>query len=90
MDVRAVAAALVGRSDLQDWRVVLGPRSTGGPDEVIVHVVPVGNELADGLADAVAGDVLAAAGVRPAEVVLAAAGRLPAGATTVSRRVLLR
>jgi hypothetical protein len=90
VDVRAVAAALVGRPDVLDWRVVVGPSKRDGADEVVVHVLPPdGLDDAD-LAVAIARDVRAAAGLLPTQVVVAAEGELPAGGAPISRRVLSR
>jgi hypothetical protein len=90
VDVRAVAGALVGRADVQDFRIVLGPSARDGADEVIVHVVPPAAADPSDVAVAVARDVRAAAGLLPTQVVVAADGVLPTDGAPVSRRVLQR
>lgn len=88
VDLRGVSAALDGRADIQDWRVVVGPSPRDGADELLVHVVAAGAP-AD-VAVALARDLRAAAGLLPTQIVLAAsAADLPAG-DGPSRRVLLR
>ena len=89
VDLRAVAAALVGRADLADWRVVAGTRARDGADELLVYVVPrAGADLADA-AVGVARDVRTVAGLLPTQVVVVGADELPEGAEP-SRRVLVR
>ena len=88
VDLRAVAAALDGRADVKDWRVVAGPSPRDGADELLIHVVATG-EPAD-VAVAVARDVRTASGLLPTQVVLVATSAdLPRGRGP-SRRVLLR
>ncbi|MCU1588926.1 MAG: hypothetical protein JWP11_182 [Frankiales bacterium] len=90
VDLRGVSAALVGRADVLDWRVVVSRSERDDADEVLVHVVPA--EAADPaeVAVAVARDVRAAAGLLPTQVVLAAPDDLPAGGSALSPRVLSR
>ncbi len=79
VDLRGVSGALLGRSDVVDWRVVVVPSARGAHTDVVVHVVPgEGEEPAD-VAVAVARDVRAATGFLPSQVVVAEAGDLPAG-----------
>lgn len=88
VDLRSVAAALEGRADVEDWRVVAGPSPRDGADELLVHVVAAG-EPAD-VAVRVARDVRTAAGLLPSQVVLAErSADLPRGEGP-SRRLLLR
>jgi phenylacetate-coenzyme A ligase PaaK-like adenylate-forming protein len=90
VDLRGVSAALVGRADLTDWRVVLGRSDRDDADEVLVHVVPAdGADPAD-VAVAVARDVRAAAGLLPTQVVVSEAADLPTGGSALSPRVLSR
>ena len=89
IDLRGVAGALVGRSDLADWRVVVGKSRRRADHELIVHVVAgEGADEAD-VAVAVARDVRAAAGMLPTQVVVQDAASLPDG-ERLTRRVLLR
>jgi hypothetical protein len=90
VDVRGVAAALVGRADLLDWRVVLARSARDGADEVLVHVVPADSADPADIAVAVARDVRAAAGLLPTQVVVAADGDLPTDGWALSPRVLSR
>ena len=88
VDLRAVSAALAGRPDVRDWRVVVAPSRRDGTDELLVHVEPsAGAEPAE-LAVGVARDVRAAAGLLPTQVVVAAPGQLPGGAHRIGRTVL--
>jgi hypothetical protein len=90
VDVRGVTAALVGRADVVDWRVVLGRSARDDADELLVHVVAGDGADPAEVAVAVARDVRAAAGLLPTQVVLAAAGELPTGGPALSARVLTR
>src|SRR3954452_16316780 len=65
VDLRGLAAALDGRGDLADWRIVVGPSPRDDHDEVVVHVVPLSGQDATDVAVAVARDVRAAAGLLP-------------------------
>jgi phenylacetate-coenzyme A ligase PaaK-like adenylate-forming protein len=86
VDLRGLAAALDGRADLADWRIVVGPSPRDEHDEVVVHVVPQqGQDQAD-VAVAVARDVRVAAGLLPTQVVVTEAADLPDG-DRISRRV---
>ncbi|MCU1594822.1 MAG: hypothetical protein JWO12_2214 [Frankiales bacterium] len=89
VDLRGVAAALDGRADVVDWRVVVGPSTRDGADEVLVHVVPTADQDETDVAVAVARDVRQAAGLLPTQVVVVDARDLPTGAA-LSRRVLVR
>jgi phenylacetate-coenzyme A ligase PaaK-like adenylate-forming protein len=89
VDLRGVAAALEGRADLADWRVVVGPSPRDGADELLVHVVARGDEDPTDVAVAVARDLRAAAGLLPTQVIVEEAGSLPTG-DQLSRRVLRR
>jgi hypothetical protein len=90
VDLRGVAAALVGRSDVTDWRVVLSRSARDDADEVLVHVVP--GDAADPaeVAVAVARDVRSAAGVLPAQVVISTPDELPDDGWAITPRVLSR
>ena len=86
VDLRGLAAALDGRPDLADWRIVIGPSPRHEHDEVVVHVVPAPDVDAADVAVAVARDVRAAAGLLPTQVVVNEDGTLPDG-DRISRRV---
>jgi hypothetical protein len=87
VDLRGVAGALLGSPQVADWRVVVGPSSRDGSDELLVHVAPAaGSDEAD-VAVSVARDVRAAAGLLPTQVVVDP--QLPEG-TSLGGRVLLR
>ena len=68
VDARALAGALTGRPDLADWRVETVRSSRDGARDLVVLVAPEGDET-DAAVGAY-GDVLAASGVRPAQVVV--------------------
>lgn len=87
VDLRGVAAALEGRADVVDWRVVVGPSARDGADEVLVHLLPHRDEDPSDLAVGVARDVRAAAGLLPTQVVVDEV--LPDG-SPLTRRVLVR
>lgn len=89
VDLRGVAAALEGRADLVDWRVVVGPSERDGADELLVHVVPISSADPSDVAVAVARDVRTAAGLLPTQVIIDRAEVLPMG-HQISRRVLQR
>jgi hypothetical protein len=84
VDLRAVASAVGGRPDVADWRVVLGRSGRDGSDELLVHVVPKGEDEA-ATAVGVARDVRVAAGLLPTQVVVAERGGLPDGEPLTSR-----
>ncbi|MDT7547355.1 MAG: hypothetical protein QOE99_3465 [Actinomycetota bacterium] len=90
VDLRGVSAALVGRADVADWRVVIGRSARDDADEVVVHVVPAAGADEAEIAVAVARDIRSAAGLLPSQVVLATDGDLPSGGPGLSRRVLSR
>jgi len=89
VDLRSVAAALDGRADVQDWRVVLGPSPRDGADELLVHVAPTADGDPSDVAVAVARDVRNAAGLLPTQVVVCELAELPRG-EGLSPRVLQR
>jgi hypothetical protein len=90
VDVRGVSAALVGRADVVDWRVVLSRSARDGADEVLVHVVPADSADPAEVAVAVARDVRAAAGLLPTQVILTGSAELPNDGAALSPRVLRR
>lgn len=77
VDLRAVAAALVGRPDLADWRVVLRRSRRRGTDELVVHVVPADSADQAEASVGAARDLKAAAGVLPAQIVMSTVEALP-------------
>ena len=87
VDLREVAGALTGRSDLADWSVVLGRSARDGADELLVHIAVDGAAAAAEVAVAVARDIGTAAGIVPSQVVLGDAGALPSGEDAVTRRI---
>ena len=79
VDLRAVASALSGRPDVQDWRLVAGRSSRDGADELVAHLSPApGNDPVD-VSVAVARDVRLAAGLLPTQLVVSESGLLPDG-----------
>lgn len=89
VDLRAVAAALVGRSDVADWRIILGKSARSDASDLLVHVIPSADADDTDVAVAVARDVRTAAGLLPTQVVIEESGELPAG-QPLSRRVHTR
>jgi hypothetical protein len=87
VDLRAVAAALEGRADLVDWRVVIGRSSRDDADELLVHLLPHRDADPSDLAVAVARDLRATAGLLPSQLVVG--DELPTG-VPLTPRVLLR
>jgi hypothetical protein len=87
VDLRGVAAALEGRADVVDWRVVVGASGRDGADEVLVHLLPHRDEDPSDLAVSVARDVRTAAGLLPSQVVVD--DLLPTG-PALTRRILLK
>lgn len=90
VDLRAVSAALLGRPDVGDWRVVVGRSARDGADQLIVHVTPARGGDPTAVALAVVEDVLATSGLVPTQVVVDPGGALPAGRGRHGRRVLVR
>jgi phenylacetate-coenzyme A ligase PaaK-like adenylate-forming protein len=89
VDLRAVSAALLGRSDVADWRVIVGKSARSDNSELLVHVIPHRDSDVTDVAVAVARDVRAASGLLPTQVVVEESGSLPA-AQPLSRRVHTR
>jgi phenylacetate-coenzyme A ligase PaaK-like adenylate-forming protein len=79
VDLRAVASAVGGRTDVRDWRIVLGHSRRDDADELLVHVVPGASADAAEVAVGVARDVRVACGLLPTQVVVVDEGRLPLG-----------
>jgi len=90
VDLRSVSGALVGRADVADWRVLVGPSARDGADELLVHVAPTAGADAGDVAVAVTRDLRVAAGLLPTQVLVVGTEELPAGAGWLSRRVLSR
>lgn len=89
LDIRAVTGALVGRADVDDWRVVLGRRSRDGRGQVVVHLVPHADN--DEAVVGAAADIRASAGMLPSQLVLSTPDDLAAiGGEHVTARVLAR
>ena len=89
VDLRSVSGALLGRSDVADWRVVLGKSARSDASDLLVHVIPHRDADVTDVAVAVARDVRAAAGLLPTQVVIEESGTLPS-AEPLSRRVHTR
>jgi len=83
VDLRGVAAALAGRPDVVDWRVVLATSARDEAEDVVVHVVAHRDDDLSDVAVGVARDIRAAAGLLPSQVVVDDV--LPAGSTLVGR-----
>lgn len=87
VDLRGVSAALAGRADVADWRVVVGRSPRDGADELLVHVLPRSGADPSDVAVSVARDVRAAAGLLPTQILVV--DELPDG-EPLTRRVLTR
>jgi phenylacetate-coenzyme A ligase PaaK-like adenylate-forming protein len=68
VDLRTVAAALAGRGDLVDWRIVVGHRRRDGAPRVTVHLVSQGGDESAAVIGA-ATDIRAMAGVLPTQII---------------------
>lgn len=90
VDLRGVSAALVGRADVVDWRVLVGRSARDGSDELLVHVAPAATADPAEVAVAVARDIRAAAGLLPTQVVLTTAEELPGDGAALGPRVFSR
>ena len=92
LDLRAVAGALSGRADLQDWRVVVGGRDRDGRGQVVVHLAPAGSVEEPGeVAVGAAADIRSLAGMLPSQLVVGDVEDLASiDATALTARVLLR
>lgn len=88
IDLRAVSGAVLGRPEVEDWRVDLTPGARGDTDRLLVHVaLRPDADPAEAVVD-VAQAVRASAGLLPSQVVVHESGRLPDGQD--GGRVLLR
>src|SRR3954468_21085480 len=67
LDLRALAGALVGRADVDDWRIVLQRRGRDGKAQVVVHLST--DAEAGEVAAGAAGDVRALSGMLPTQMV---------------------
>lgn len=90
VDLRGLAGALVGRADLLDWRVTLGPSRRDDADELLVYVTPSAEADPAELAVAVARDIRSSAGLLPTQVLVVERGALPFEGVPLSRRILMR
>jgi hypothetical protein len=88
IDLRAVAAALTGRPDVEDWRIVVGRRQRDGATKVVLHLADRGDDARAVIAAAT--DIRAVAGALPTQIIASdsAALRLLPG-TPVSGRILI-
>jgi phenylacetate-coenzyme A ligase PaaK-like adenylate-forming protein len=89
VDLRAVSAALLGRTDVADWRIILGRSARNDTSDLLVHVIPHRDSDVTDVAVSVARDVRAASGTLPTQVVIEETGSLPAG-QPLSRHVHTR
>ena len=87
VDLRAVASAVGGRTDVRDWRVEIGRSRRDDSDELLVHVLPSARADAAEVAVGVARDVRVACGLLPTQVVVVDEGGLPSG-EGITRRLL--
>jgi phenylacetate-CoA ligase len=92
LDLRSVAGALAGRTDLHDWMVEVMPSPREHDDDLVVLIAPTGDET-----DAAVGvyrDVKAVTGVSPSQVIVVTpdelAARRPDGNTGAPRVVVRR
>lgn len=90
VDVRGVAAALVGRPDVADWRVLLARSNRDDAAELLLFVVAGDDADPADVAVAVARDVRLAAGLLPSQVLLVTPEALPTAGVALSARVLTR
>jgi phenylacetate-coenzyme A ligase PaaK-like adenylate-forming protein len=76
LDLRSVAGAMAGRTDLVDWRVAVGRRARDDRGQVVVHFAPSGDpgEAAVGAAT----DIREVAGLLPTQLVAASAEEVAA------------
>jgi hypothetical protein len=91
VDLRSVAGALDGRTDLADWMVEVVPSPREHDSDLVVLIAPSGDET--DVAVGVYRDVRAAAGVTPSQVVVLSPAELAARrppADTDGRRVVVR
>ena len=89
LDLRSVAGALSGRTDLADWRVAVGRRGRDGRTQVVVHLVPAGD--AGEAAVGAAGDIRNVAGLLPTQLISTTAEDLAAlPGDPLTPRILLR
>ena len=89
LDLRSVAGALSGRTDLVDWRVAAGRRGRDSRTQVVVHLVPAG-DAAEATVGA-AGDIRSVAGLLPTQLISTTAEELAAlPGAPLTPRILLR
>ncbi|HWH29080.1 MAG TPA: hypothetical protein VNU26_08975 [Mycobacteriales bacterium] len=88
VDLRAAAGGLVGRPDLDDWRLVVRRSPRDGRDQLLVHVRPAASATASDVVTAVDAAVRSSAGLAPTQVVLD--DDLPADGHPLGSHLLLR
>jgi phenylacetate-coenzyme A ligase PaaK-like adenylate-forming protein len=89
LDLRAVAGVLTQRPDIEDWRLVVGPRARDDAMTVVVHLQAVDPDDAMTVIR-VASDLRAASGTPPTQLVAAEAHELAAlTGFGLSERILL-
>ena len=90
IDLRVVTGALSGRADIADWRVSIGGRTRDGRGQIVVHLVPSGDDPGEAAVGAAA-DIRAVAGMLPSQLVIADRDELSTlGGEALTARVLLR
>lgn len=87
VDLRAVAAAVAGRPDVVDWRVVVSTSARDDAEDLLVHVVPHRDDDVSDVAVGVARDIRRVAGLLPSQVVVDEV--LPEGAPLAGRLLTL-
>ncbi len=75
-DLRAVAGALSGRSDVADWRIEVRKAQRSQLDELLIFIDPRGDETESAVG--VYRDVRAVAGIAPTQIVVVGADQLAA------------
>lgn len=86
VDLRAVAGALLARSEVADWRVQLTAGRRG--EQVLVHLAPVAGADPAEAAVAAGEQVRSLSGLLPSQVVLGRPGALPASGLALTRRIV--
>lgn len=88
LDLRALAGALTGRADVEDWRVVLQRRGRDDRAQVVVHLSTQGEP--GPVAAGAASDVRALAGVLPTQMVAGPELTAEADGEALTARILVR
>ncbi len=88
VDLRTISSALAGRTDVDDWRIVVGHRRRDGASRVTVHLLDDGTDESAAVIGA-ATEIRTVAGTLPTQIVLDQNEFAEVYGERLSRRILI-